>query len=122
MEEVQNAKDLPGSTLIAGGEYNTKGSLEFYGLSPLPHLTNTSSDPTAGKVQTSVLHNRQTSSSSKLLSVACHGTRIVFSDGGGNIKWVERDGFTEVRRWNLGNNSAEAPRGLFGYLGDTYMD
>ncbi|KAF9885203.1 hypothetical protein FE257_000654 [Aspergillus nanangensis] len=38
---------------------------------------------------------------SKVLSAESHGTRIVYSDAEGNIKWVERDGRSEVRRFNL---------------------
>lgn len=34
-------------------------------------------------------------------SVQSHGTRIVYSDAEGNIKWVERDGRVEVRRFNI---------------------
>jgi hypothetical protein len=122
IEQVLEAKTRPGKTLIACGEYNSKGSLEMYGLSPEPHLSTISSDSSAGSLQNSVMKNRQTSSSSKLLSVANHGTRIVASDGGGNLKWLERDGFTETRRWNIAHGSVEAPRGIFGTLGDSYMD
>lgn len=122
IEQVWEAKTRPGKTLIACGEYNSKGSLEMYGLCPEPHLSTISSDSSAGSLQNSVMKNRQTSSSSKLLSVANHGTRIVVSDGGGNLKWLERDGFTEARRWNIAHGSVEAPRGIFGTLGDSYMD
>jgi hypothetical protein len=122
IEQVLESKTRPGKTLIACGEYNSKGSLEMYGLSPDPRLTTISSDASAGRLQNAVMKNRQTSSSSKLLSVSNHGTRIVFSDGGGNLKWLERDGFTEARRWNIGSSSVEAPRGIFGTLGDSYMD
>ncbi|CCD53484.1 similar to F-box domain-containing protein [Botrytis cinerea T4] len=122
VEQVWKAKTRPGKTLIACGEYNSKGSLEMYGLSPDPNLTNVSSRFSAGRLQESTMKNRQTSSSSKLLSVANHGTRIVVSDGGGNLKWFERDGFTESRRWNIAHGSVEAPRGIFGTLGDSYMD
>jgi hypothetical protein len=45
--------------------------------------------------------NRQSISSAKLLSVAAQGTRIVFSDADGGLKWVERDGKSIVRRWNV---------------------
>ncbi|KAL3423470.1 F-box domain-containing protein [Phlyctema vagabunda] len=121
-DQVLEAKTLPGKTLIACGEYNSKGSLEMYGLSTQPHMPTVSSESTAGHLQNSTMKNRQTSSSSKLLSVANHGTRIVVSDGGGNLKWLERDGFTEARRWNIAHGSVEAPRGIFGTLGDSYMD
>jgi len=121
IEQVWSAKTLPGKTLIACGEYNGKGSLEMYGLSPLPRLSIVSSDSSAGRLQNSTMKNRQTSSSSKLLSVSNHGTRLVVSDGGGNLRWLERDGFTETRRWNIAHGSAEAPRGIFGTLGDSYM-
>lgn len=120
-EQVYEAKTRPGKTLIACGEYNTKGSLELYGLSPNPHQTTISSDSAAGSLQNSVFKNRQTSSSSKLLSVSNHGTRIVVSDGSGNLKWLERDGFTIARRWNIAHGSTEAPRGIFGEMGDSYM-
>lgn len=111
IEQIREAKERPGKTLIACGEYNSKGSLEMYGLSSDPHLTSISSDSTAGRLQqNSVMKNRQTSSSSKLLSVCNHGTRIVVSDGGGNLKWLERDGFTEARKWSVAHNSVGAPR------------
>jgi hypothetical protein len=122
MEQIIEFKNRPGKTLIACGEYNSKGSLEMYGLSPNPLDTVMSTDFAAGSLQNSVMKNRQTSSSSKLLSVSNHGTRIVVSDGGGNLKWLERDGFTEARRWNVAHGSVEAPRGIFGTLGDSYMD
>jgi hypothetical protein len=122
IEQLREAKSRPGKTLIACGEYNSKGSLEMYGLSPIPYLTTNSSDSVAGRLQNSVMKNRQTSSSSKLLSVSNHGTRIVISDGSGMLKWLERDGFTEARRWNIAHDSVEAPRGIFGTVGDSYMD
>lgn len=116
LQQVQASKDTPGSTLVACGEYNSKGSLELYGLSPRPELTTISSDSGAGsRTHNSTLKNRQTSSSSKLLSVSNHGTRIAFSDGGGSIKWVERDGVTEVRRWNINSDKEETHRSIFGY-------
>jgi hypothetical protein len=121
IEQVLDAKTRPGKTLIACGEYNSKGSLEMYGLSSNPYLSTISSEFSAGRLQNSVMKNRQTSSSSKLLSVSNHGTRIVVSDGGGNLKWLERDGFTEARKWNISHGSVEAPRGIFGTLGDSYM-
>lgn len=120
-QQVQDAKDTPGNTLVACGEYNSKGSLELYGLSSRPETNNISSDSWAGRTHNSTLKNRQTSSSSKLLSVSNHGTRIVFSDGGGSIKWVERDGVTEVRRWNISHGSVDAPRGIFGTAGDSFL-
>ena len=122
IEQVWEAKTRRGKTLIACGEYNSKGSLEMYGLSADPLLSTITSDSSAGFLQNSFMRNRQTSSSSKLLSVSNHGTRIVVSDGGGNLKWLERDGFTEARRWNVAHGSDAAPRGIFGTLGDSYMD
>ncbi|KAI9648125.1 hypothetical protein NHQ30_002757 [Ciborinia camelliae] len=122
MEQVWQAKTRPGKTLIACGEYNSKGSLEMYGLCPDLTLPNTPSQFSAGRLQDSTMKNRQTSSSSKLLSVANHGTRIVVSDGGGNLKWFERDGFTEARRLNIAQGFVEAPRGIFGTSGNSYMD
>jgi hypothetical protein len=45
--------------------------------------------------------NRQEAASSKILAVASHGTKIVFSDSEGGLKWVERDGRSLVRKWNI---------------------
>ncbi|KAK3629266.1 hypothetical protein LTR56_018153 [Elasticomyces elasticus] len=79
-----SARSTPGTTILAAAEYKGKGSLELYGL------------PRVQPYQ-----NRQTASASKLLAVAPHGGRIVFSDGDGNLKWVERDGFSHVRTFNI---------------------
>jgi hypothetical protein len=75
-------------TLVAAGEYNGKGSLELYPTSS----PTTDTEPT---------RNRTSASRSKLLSATPHGTRLLFSDSDGALKWVERDGRTLVRRWNI---------------------
>ncbi|ORY70220.1 F-box domain-containing protein [Pseudomassariella vexata] len=105
-EQVDTAKSTPlgGRTLIACGEYHTKGSLEVYGLSP---------HETSGVTLDSTMKNRQTASKSKLLSVINHGTRILVSDGQGYLKWVERDGFTEVRSTLIGHPEKCQQRSLF---------
>ena len=81
-------------TLAAAGEYNGKGSLELYTLDPasISSPSYTTLEPT---------RNRTSASRSKLLSLTPHGTRLLFSDSDGQIKWVERDGSTLVRRWNI---------------------
>ena len=91
----------PGTTLVAGGEYNGKGSLELYGI-PTSEMPDGSNSPSK---ENSTFQNRQTASRSKVLSVANHGTRLVFSDGDGMLKWVERDGSSLVRRWNINEYS-----------------
>ncbi|KAI0178586.1 F-box domain-containing protein [Hypoxylon sp. FL1284] len=108
-DQVEKAKnETGGRTLIACGEYNTKGSLELYGLSP-------SGDdvPRSKMAHNSAMKNRQTASRSKLLSVINHGTRIAFTDGQGYLKWFERDGFTEVRRHKIGKSETVVQRSLF---------
>jgi hypothetical protein len=105
-EQVDRSKTMPGGrTLIACGEYGTKGSLELYGLSSTPNPN------VAGGLQNSTFKNRQTTASSKLLSVVNQGTSIVFADGSGYITWFERDGFTEIRRCKIGHSepSPEVP-------------
>ncbi|KAI0547141.1 hypothetical protein F4679DRAFT_575036 [Xylaria curta] len=113
-EQVIESKNAAGGrTLIACGEYNTKGSLEIYGLS------SEHKDGNENCVSyNSTTKNRQTASSSKLLSVINHGNRIVFSDGQGYLKWMERDGFTEVRRHKIGKVEKEddTQRSLFGTM------
>ncbi|KAL8340802.1 hypothetical protein RB601_006748 [Gaeumannomyces tritici] len=90
-----------GNTLVACGEYNTKGSLELYSLGSEKTLPGGGGG--SAKSEDWMLKNRQTSSQSKLLSVASHGTRLVVSNGSGLLKWFERDGFTEVRRCRIGD-------------------
>lgn len=85
-------------TLVAAGEYNGKGSLEFYPIAP--STTPISTSPTTAP-ETQPKRNRTSASKSKLLSLTSHGTRLLFSDGDGQLKWVERDGSTLVRRWNI---------------------
>lgn len=113
VQTVQDYKSQAGSTLIACGEYNGKGSLEMYGVSSAPNATDLSSDAHVSISQESIYKNRVSASSSKLLSIATHGTRLVFSDSNGELKWVERDGSTLVRRWNINKYEPEQVRGIF---------
>lgn len=93
--------------VVACGEYNGKGSLELYDLSSSSSSSSSSTqnqeDPLSNTSSnlSPIYNNRQTAARSKLLSVQSHGTRIVYSDSEGNIRWVERDGRTEVRRFNI---------------------
>ncbi|KAE8355405.1 hypothetical protein BDV28DRAFT_129064 [Aspergillus coremiiformis] len=86
--------------VVACGEYKGKGSLELYSLTPSVAQGEKGPSNLSSSL-TSVYQNRQSSASLKVLSVESHGTRIVYSDGDGNVKWVERDGRTEVRRFNI---------------------
>jgi len=98
-----------GNELVACGEYKSKGSLEIYRL---PNSSE-SRAPVAKTI------NRTSASSSKLLSVAAHGTRLVFGDGDGMLKWVENDGSTLVRRWNINRSyERDSHRGVFGGIDD----
>ncbi|OTA06322.1 hypothetical protein A9Z42_0070590 [Trichoderma parareesei] len=108
-EQVIRSKgDGEGWTLIAGGAYKSKGSLEIFGLSQ------TAADPVGREMmQTSTMKNRQTAASAAILSVANHGTKIVFSDGAGSIKWFERDGLTECRRLRIGHCEGDEAPSLF---------
>ena len=85
-------------TLVAAGEYKGKGSLEFY---PTTRSITSESPSPATVPGNEPKRNRTSASSSKLLSLTSHGTRLLFSDGDGQLKWVERDGSTLVRRWNI---------------------
>lgn len=107
INDLQAAKIGPGSTLLAAGVYKGKGSLELYGL----NTSQTSSLVTSNTpLTTSSYQNRQTASSSKLLSVANHNASIVYSDGDGNLRWVERDGSTPIRSHNI---NADIPEQSF---------
>lgn len=107
-EQVSQAKSGEGWTLIAGGGYKNKGSLELYGL----NIT----DESSGRemLQNSTMKNRRSAASSTILSVTNHGTKIVISDGSGLLKWFERDGLTECRRVRIGNDGSDEPPLLFG--------
>ena len=109
LSAAREAKSQLGQTLVACGEYNGKGSLEVYGVSPydLPFPSQ------AGAAQNSTYKNRVSASGSKLLSVVAHGTRLVVSDGDGYLRWFERDGRTPVRRWNINRYAATESWGLF---------
>ncbi|KAJ2903458.1 uncharacterized protein MKZ38_009943 [Zalerion maritima] len=111
LAQVDASKQLDGGrTIIAGGEYNSKGSLELYDLLPPNRSTLNHS---SGELQRGTMKNRQTASSSKILSVVTHGSRIALSDSSGFVKWFERDGFTEVRRWKIGHSFMGATHSLF---------
>ena len=88
---MQGLDEHSGSTLIAGGEYNGKGSLELYGLS-----FDRNNPPITPSYK-----NRVSASSCKLLSVATQGTRVIVSDGNGYMSWFERDATTLIRRYNF---------------------
>ena len=91
IQDVHAAKSIAGTTLLAAGDYKGKGSIEFYDLQQSP----------SGSRPTHFYRNRQSASSNKLLSVACHGLSTVYSDGNGSIKWIERDGSTPIRNYNI---------------------
>ena len=81
--------------LAAAGDYNGKGSIDLYSLS-----ATTSKPRPSGSSR-----NRTSASRSKCLSIVSHGSRLLFSDGDGMVKWIERDGVTPVRRWNINSYS-----------------
>ncbi|KAJ5570586.1 uncharacterized protein N7459_010016 [Penicillium hispanicum] len=94
--------------VVACGEYNGRGSLELYNLTSSSQDRSTSlSDNTSNLAPD--YKNRQSAARSKLLSVASHGNRLVYSDSEGNIKWVERNGRAEVRRWNINTSHPQTP-------------
>ena len=102
-DSVASSAGDPQCKVVACGEYKGKGSLELY--NPV-HLSSLSPKAKASMQ----FKNRSSASSSKLLSVTSHGARILFSDGNGKLKWVERDGSTLVRHWNI--NQYQPQRGV----------
>lgn len=103
--------DYPAShTVVACGDYNGRGSLELYDLSSSSQVPESHSNPSDRSSTLALRYkNRQSAARSKLLSVASHGNRLVYSDSEGNIKWVERNGRTEVRRWNINTSEPQIP-------------
>ncbi|CAG8344991.1 unnamed protein product [Penicillium nalgiovense] len=94
-------------SVVACGDYNGRGSLELYNLKPAPGEDHSPSNVTS--TLSPEYKNRQSAASSKLLSVGSHGNRIVFSDAEGDIKWTERNGRSEVRRWNINTSQPQIP-------------
>ena len=92
--------------LVACGEYRGRGSLELYRLSSSSNgqESDTSDVSDMSLAPLPLVQNRQSAAKSKLLSVQSQGTRIVYSDADGNIKWVERDGRSEVRKFNINSD------------------
>ena len=109
LSAAQEAKSKTGQTVVACGEYNGKGSLELYRLLSY----DASAVPQPASVKNSTYKNRASAGTSKLLSVATHGTRFIVSDGDGNLRWFERDGSTVVRRWNINKYQSISASGLF---------
>jgi hypothetical protein len=101
LRQAAASKSIPGDRLIACGEYHGKGSLEIYGLdSGRSELSaREAGQPSQG--QNASFKNRVSAARSKLLSIANHGTRLLVSDSDGNLRWMERNGSTLVRSWNL---------------------
>lgn len=112
IEQMSRMKETGnGVTMVAGGSYKLRGSLELYGLSSTMHSNDRAT------LQNAAMKNRQTASSSAILSVTTHGTKIALSDSSGLIKWFERDGFTECRRHKIGSCDA-TEKNLFANSGD----
>lgn len=98
VDRINHMKETgSGITMVGGGSYKLKGSLEIYGLGSTTHSND------KAMLQNATMKNRQTAASATILSVTTHGTKIAFSDGSGLIKWFERDGFTECRRHKIGS-------------------
>lgn len=106
LEARTAAKRASGHMIIAAGEYKGKGSLELYGVSSESARGIDSRDARTTRKPGVCYLNRQTASRSKLLAAAPHGTRIVFADGDGGLKWVERDGVSVVRAFNINEELA----------------
>ena len=90
-----------GTSLAAVGEYKGKGSLEVYPL-----------DVASRSRDTGTVKNRASASRCKILSVTSHGARLLTTDGDGSLKWIERDGSTLVRRWNVNSYTSDPDRAL----------
>ncbi|ROT43636.1 F-box domain-containing protein [Sodiomyces alkalinus F11] len=119
VEQVRASKAKAGQTLIAGGEYNSKGSLELYGLSPSDNQQQWAAGKGVsgeGRRHSSNFKNRYNAAESKILSIASHGTRVAFSDGSGYVRWFERDGFTEVHRHRIGHSEVITRPSIFSQM------
>ena len=109
MPTASSTSANPINNLLACGEYNGRGSLEVYSLSHDDfNPSNADSKPLP---PWKTYQNRQSASRAKLLSVAAHGTRIFFTDADGGLKWVERDGKSLVRSWNINEFSCVETKG-----------
>ncbi|KAF3896221.1 F-box domain-containing protein [Trichophyton interdigitale] len=92
---------LRGESFVACGEHRGTGSVEIYS-----HTSPDTDGASAFTINT-VNINRVITSPSKLLSVALHGSRLVFSDSIGRLIWMERDGMMPLRILGLNGKSRQ---------------
>ncbi|KAH6643113.1 hypothetical protein C7974DRAFT_431383 [Boeremia exigua] len=100
-EALVAARHASGITLAAAGAYKGRGALDLYSLSSSPERAINSADAGTARNPGACARNRQTAGRAALLGVAPHGTRIVCCDGAGEVRWVERDGWSAVRAFNI---------------------
>jgi hypothetical protein len=98
--QIQASKAVSGHTILAAGNYRGRGSLELYGI---PSSVANRSSGSAGLTKFSNRFNL-----GQMMSVVPHGGKIVCSDSNGMLKWVERDGLTPVRSYNINTMSSLA--------------
>lgn len=103
---------------------DVEGESGSSGTDDTQHSGNVSGDPGIEDTDTTLnesghpfsYRNRQSASQAKILSVAIQGARIVYSDGEGGLRWMERDGRGLARRWNI--NSYEYTHGGGAVIGE----
>lgn len=92
--------------LIAGGNYNGRGTLESYNLAPAQDLPRQK--------------NRQSAAWGKILSVAKQGARVVSCDSEGGMSWFEKDCRYVVRRKDVYDLEYRPEAGTLAPEGPTY--
>jgi hypothetical protein len=92
--------------LLAGGEYNGRGTLESYSVNP---------GATGGTIRQK---NRQSTARGKVLAVATHGARTISCDAEGLVTWFERDCRNVVRRAEVRDDDHRAVPGLWGWVAE----
>lgn len=96
--DVFAAKEKPGHSILAVGMHRGGAGLAIHALG-----NDDAGDAGIGVATT--FRRAPGGGFARALAGAPHGARVVFADSAGWLRWVERDGATGVRAWNVNSGS-----------------
>jgi hypothetical protein len=101
--DVFAAKERAGHTVLAAGMHRGGAGLALHALG--------AGDDGGGMSAATTFRRAPGGGFARALAGVPHGSRIVFADSAGWLRWVERDGATAVRAWNVNSGSSSATSG-----------
>jgi hypothetical protein len=108
--EIFSAKEKPGHTILAAGMHRGGAGLALHALGTAAATDDGDDASGAGGAMTAATTFRRAPGGgfARALAGAPHGARLVLADSAGWLRWVERDGATAVRAWNVNSGRASA--------------